>query len=63
MYEIIEKVFHYEENELSVVKFEAILLGYKDHEDKIMLDRLIENGEGQTLSPKRVSRDSVYILL
>ena len=41
----IEKVFHYEEIELSVIKFKAkqvaLLLGYLDPEDRISLGKLI----------------------
>ena len=44
----IEKVFHYEESELSVIKFKAkqvaLLLGYLDPEDRISLEKLIGNG-------------------
>ena len=44
----IEKVFHYEENKLSVIKFKAkqvaLLLGYLDPEDRISLEKLIRKG-------------------
>ena len=44
----IEKVFHYEESELSVIKFKAkqvaLLLGYLNPEDRILLEKLIGKG-------------------
>ena len=44
----IEKVFHYEEIELSVINFKAkqaaLLLGYLDPEDRILLEKLIGKG-------------------
>ena len=44
----IEKVFHYEEIELSVIKFKAkqvaLLLGYLDPENRILLEKLIGKG-------------------
>ena len=62
---IIEKVFHYEESELSVIKFKAkqvaLLLGYLDPgrlirqnvdpEDRISLEKLIGKGEGDLTPP------------
>ena len=47
----IEKVFHYEEIELSVIKLKAkqvaLLLGYLDPEDRISLEKLIrKKGRG-----------------
>ena len=44
----IEKVFHYEKIELSVIKFKAkqvaLLLGYLDPEDRISSEKLIGKG-------------------
>ena len=46
----IEKVFHYEEIELSVIKFKVkqvtLLLGYLDPEDRTSLEKLIGKGGG-----------------
>ena len=46
----IEKVFHYEEIELSVIKFKVkqvtLLLSYLDPEDRISLEKLIGKGGG-----------------
>ena len=51
----IEKVFHYEEIELSVIKFNAkqvaLLLGYLDPEDRISLEKLIGKGGGVICPP------------
>ena len=52
----IEKVFHYEEIKLSVIKFKAkqvaLLLGYLDPEDRISLEKLIgKGGGGESLPP------------
>ena len=51
----IEKVFHYEEIKLSVIKFKAkqvaLLLGYLDPEDRISLEKLIGKGGGGGDSP------------
>ena len=46
----IEKVFHYEEIELSVITFKAkqvaLLIGYLNPEDRISLKKLIGKGGG-----------------
>ena len=51
----IEKVFHYEESKLSVIKFKAkqvaLLLGYLDPEDRISLEKLIGKGGGGDSPP------------
>ena len=66
---IIEKVFHYEENKLSVIKFKAnqvaLLLGYLDPgrstrqnvdlEDRISLEKLIGKGGGENHPPPTFS--------
>ena len=60
---IIEKVFHYEENEITVIKCRqvATLLGYLDPgrsirqnvdpKDRISLEKLIGKGEGESPPP------------
>ena len=51
----MEKVFHYEKSELSVIKFKAkqvaLLLGYLNPEDRISLEKLIGKGGGGVIRP------------
>ena len=62
---IIEKVFHYEENKLSVIKFKAkqvaLLLGYLDPEDRISLEKLIGKEGGVIRPPLSVELTRLYL--
>ena len=80
---IIEKVFHHEENEITVIKCRddiwfkakqvATLLGYLDPgrsirqnvdpEDRILLEKLIGKGEGESLPPFCFQLPRLYVLL
>ena len=61
----IEKVFHYEEIELSVIKFKAkqvtLLLGYLDPEDRISLEKLIGKGGGANHPPFSFELPRLYL--